>query len=153
MYTLMLVLHSWLRWAVLIAGIVAAARGLAGWLRGQRWTRADDTIGGIFVGTLDLQFLVGLLLYLVLSPITAEALRDFGSVMANSGLRFWAVEHPFGMLLGVALAHIGRVRAKKAPDGPPRHRTAAIFYALALILILVSLPWPGGPQGRPLFRW
>lgn len=153
MYTLTLLLHSWLRWAVLLAGIAAGARALAGWLRGQPWTRADNAVGAAFVGLLDLQMLLGLLLYFGLSPIAREGMRDFGAAMASDGLRFWMVEHPFGMILGIALAHIGRARLKKTPDGPRRHRTAAIFFLLALVIIIASVPWPGGVQPRPLFRW
>jgi hypothetical protein len=153
MYTLTLLLHSWVRWAVLIAGIAAAGRALVGWFRGQPWSKADRAVGAAFVGFLDLQFLLGLLLYFALSPITKEAMRDFGAVMANAALRYWAVEHAFGMLVGVALAHIGLARIKKMPESPRRHRTAAIFFTLALLIIIASVPWPGGAQGRPLLRW
>ena len=73
--------------------------------------------------------------------------------MANTGLRFWTVEHPFGMLIGVALAHIGRGRIRKTRDAVRKHRTALIFFTLALIVIVISIPWPGRPIiGRPLFR-
>ena len=56
------------------------------------------------------------------------------------------------MLIGVALAHVGRVRARRT-DSLRRHRVAAIFYGLALIAILVSIPWPGSAHARPLLRW
>ena len=32
-------------------------------------------------------------------------------------------------------------------------RLTAIFLGLALLAILASIPWPGMPSGRPLFRW
>ena len=57
-----------------------------------------------------------------------------------------------GMLIGTALAHVGRGRVRKAPDDR-KGRTAAIFYGLALLAILASIPWPGLPAGRPLFRF
>jgi hypothetical protein len=153
MYTLTLLLHSWIRWAVFAAGLFAIARAISG-LTGRRpWASADHTAGAAFVGLLDLQMLIGLVLYFGLSPITTETMRDMGAAMANDGLRFWAVEHPFGMLVGIALAHVGRGRVKKATDPARKHRTAAIFFVLALIAILVSIPWPGAVQGRPLFRF
>ena len=96
--------------------------------------------------------LIGLLLYFVLSPFTKAALGDFGSEMGNSQLRFFAVEHVFGMVIGLALAHIGTAKIKKAPEHR-RGRLAMIFYGLALIAILASIPWPGMPAGRPLFRF
>jgi hypothetical protein len=41
---------------------------------------------------------------------------------------------------------------KKTTAAAQRHKTALIFYALALVIILLSIPWPGTPAGRPLFR-
>jgi hypothetical protein len=152
MYSAMLLIHSWLRWAVLVAGVIAAARGLAGWSGRNRWSPADDRAGLVFVLLLDVQLVLGLLLYFALSPITRAALQDFGAAMGNSLVRFWAVEHLFGMVVGLVLAHLGRVRVRKAPE-VRRHRKAAIFFGLALVAILASIPWPGMPNARPLFRW
>jgi hypothetical protein len=152
MYPLMLVVHSLLRWVVLAAGLVAFGRALAG-MRGRRaWTAGDDRAGQLFAGTLDLQLLIGLVLYFALSPITGAALQDFGAAMGNSMLRFWAVEHFFGMVIAVALAHVGRVRVRKTTDPVRRHKLAAIFFGLALLAIVATIPWPGTPAARPLFR-
>jgi hypothetical protein len=104
------------------------------------------------VGTLDLQLLIGLVLYFGLSPITRAAFQDFGAAMGNSMLRFWAVEHIFGMVIAVALAHVGRVRVRKMTDPVRRHKLAAIFFGLALVAIVATIPWPGTPAARPLFR-
>lgn len=140
-YGLTLFLHSWLRWAVLAAGVMAAVRGSRG-----------ETAGKWFTILLDAQVLIGLLLYFVLSPVTAAALDDFGAAMKLPQLRYFAVEHVFGMVIAVALAHVGRARVRKAPAAR-KGRTAAIFYGLALVALLASIPWPGMPAGRPLFRF
>jgi hypothetical protein len=151
MYSLILLLHSWLRWAVLLAGFVVVARALA---RGGRpWTPTDERAGSWFVITLDLQLLLGALLYFALSPITRQAFDDFGAAMRTSGIRFWAVEHLFGMVIAIALAHVGKSRIRKAATDARRHRLALIFFGLALLAVLVSIPWPAMPNGRPLFRW
>jgi hypothetical protein len=71
--------------------------------------------------------------------------------MRDSALRFWAVEHVAGMVVASALLHVGRARARKAPD-VKRHRIIAIFFGLALLAVLLSIPWPGMPAERPLFR-
>ena len=142
-YSTMLLVHSWLRWAVLAAGLAAAVR--AG-------SDRNDTAGKWFTILLDVQFLLGLLLYFVLSPITGAALEDFGAAMRVPPLRFFAVEHVLGMVLAIALAHIGRGRVRKAAP-EKRGRTALIFYGLALVIILASIPWPAMPAGRPLFRF
>ena len=152
MYSAVLLVHSWVRWVVIVAGLYAAVRGLLGASRHARWTPADDRAGFWFVMFLDLQLTIGLVLYLFLSPFASAALHDIGGAMKDPVLRFWAVEHVFGMLIGVALAHVGRVRARRT-DSLRRHRVAAIFYGLALIAILVSIPWPGSAHARPLLRW
>ncbi len=141
MYALILLVHSWLRWAVLAAGLAAALGGRS----------RSDTAGKWFTILLDVQILLGLLLYFVLSPFTTEALADFGAAMGNSQLRFFAVEHVFGMLIGTALAHVGRKKIARAPI-ERRGRLALIFYGLALLAIAASIPWPGMPAGRPIFR-
>ena len=122
-------------------------------MAGQRpWTPADARASRLFMITLDIQLLLGLLLYLVLSPFTRQAMSDMGAAMKVSALRFFVVEHLFGML------DRGRAGARRAREDPAslgdarRHRTALIFFTLALIAIFASIPWPGMPAGRPLFR-
>jgi hypothetical protein len=153
MYTTVIFLHSLVRWAVLAAGGFAAVRAITGWRSGRPWTLADDRAAMWFTSALDLQMLLGLLMYFWLSPITTAALTDFGGVMGNAGLRFWAIEHPVGMILGIALAHIGRSRLRKIGADARRHRTAALFFTLSLLVVILSIPWPGSPQARPLLRW
>ena len=153
MYDAALYAHSWLRWIILLLGLVVVARAISGRSSGRRWTAADDRLGAAFTGALNLQMLIGLTVYFALSPITKEGIRDIGGAMANTGLRFWTVEHPVGMIAAIAVAHIGRGRIRKTSDAVRRHRTALIFFTIALILIVISIPWPGRPIiGRPLFR-
>jgi len=148
-YGIVLNVHSWLRWVVLIAMLWTILRAV---LPGPRaWTPADDRSLRLSVISLDVQLLLGLLLYFVLSPFTREAMSDMGAAMRSPGLRFFAVEHVAGMLIAITLAHVGAVRIRKAAP-ERRHRLAAIFFILALLAVLASIPWPGLPAGRPLFR-
>jgi hypothetical protein len=153
MYSTVLLLHSLVRWLVVASGLVAAARGIAGSQGRRPWSLADERAGFWFVMTLDLQFLLGLLLYFALSPITTAALHDFSGAMRIPAVRFWAVEHVTGMVIGIALAHVGRTRIHKSGNDTRRHRLAAIFFTLALLVILASIPWPGTQYARPLLRW
>ncbi|HEY6362526.1 MAG TPA: hypothetical protein VIX63_15540 [Vicinamibacterales bacterium] len=151
MYALTLVLHSWLRWVVVVLGVIAVIRAIGG-RSGRPWTRTDGTIVKSFGITLDIQFLLGILLYAWLSPITWVAFADFGGAMRNAGLRFWAVEHLLGMVIAVALVNVGRVKIRKAADDSRKHKLAAIYFGVGLIILLASIPWPGMPAGRPLWR-
>lgn len=153
MYNITLLAHSWLRWAVVAAGLFAVGRAIAGAAGRRSWSHADERAGFWFVTLLDLQMLLGLVLYFALSPITRAALQDFGAAMKSAGLRFWGVEHLFGMIVAVVLVHLGRVRTRKLTEPPARHRAAAISYTLGLLAILASIPWPGMPNARPLLRF
>jgi hypothetical protein len=151
LYAIVLTIHSYLRWLVVLAGLIAFVRAAAGAVGRTPWTPADERAGFWFVTVLDAQVLLGLILYFV-SPFTHQAFGDFGAAMRDSILRFWAVEHILGMVIGLGLVHLGRVRTRRT-DSLRRHRVAAIFFGLALAVILGSIPWPGMPAGRPLLRW
>lgn len=140
-YEIVRILHNLVRWAVLIFGVLAAGRALIGWFGRRGWLALDDRLGLFFTISLDIQALLGLLLYFVLSPITTENLSRFGEAMGNASIRFYLVEHSLAMLVALVLAHIGRSRAQKAPNPIARHRAAAIFYTLAILLIIALIPW------------
>ena len=144
MYSATLLVHSWLRWAVILAGAAAVLSSGSGRPSAKP---AGSTAALWFTILLDVQFLIGLALYLFISPNTTAALHDFGAAMRTAPTRFFLVEHPFGMIAALALAHVGRVRAER------RGRRATLFYAVALVILLLSVPWPGLPYGRPLFRF
>jgi hypothetical protein len=154
MYTPVLVIHSLLRWAVLVLGLLAVVRAVAGWTGRRAWIPADKKAGLFFMISVDVQLLLGLLLYGVLSPITTLAVfPQFGAAMRVRELRFWAVEHLTAMLLAVIAVHTGRIAARRAPDAAAMHRRAALWFGLALLLILAGIPWPFLPYGRPLIRF
>ncbi len=140
-YSISLTLHSIVRWFVLIFGILAAAKAIIGWMRGQSWAAADRQLGLLFTISLDIQVLLGLLLYFVLSPRTTQAFANFGEAMANADTRFFLVEHSLLMVIALVLAHIGRAQSKKASPDVNKHKRAAIFFTLALIAIIVAIPW------------
>jgi hypothetical protein len=152
MYTFLLTVHAYLRWLVLISALIAIARALLGMAQRRPWMPADDRTARWFGISLDAQVLIGLILYFFLSPFTMAAWSDIGAAMRDPTVRFMAIEHPFGMIVAVALANIGRARIRKSKDSARRHRTALIFSGLALVVMLISIPWPGRPGGRELFR-
>jgi predicted membrane channel-forming protein YqfA (hemolysin III family) len=56
--------------------------------------------------------------------------------------RFFAIEHLTGMVIAVILLHIGKAQGKKAISDKAKHRRTVVFYLLALLIILISIPWP-----------
>ena len=152
MYDLLLFGHSWLRWLVLLTLLAAVARAIGGVSTRRPWTPVDDRAGVWATSALDLQMLLGLILYIFLSPVTQSAFVDMAAAMRAAPIRFFAVEHPVGMIAAIALAHVGRARARKAAMSESKHKQALIFFGLSLLVMLLSIPWPIGPGARSLFR-
>ena len=150
MYTLALAIHSWMRWAAIGMGVVATFAALTG--RSSEGDAKAERYGKIFVIVLDIQFLLGVLLYFVLSPNTKAILNDFGAAMKDPVARFWAVEHVVMMVLAVAIAHMGKVMARKAANPRAKQMRLTFGYMLATILLIAGTPWPGTKAGRPMIR-
>ncbi len=141
MYIGFLHLHDTLRWLLLLSLVTTLVKYLIGWFGNQPWKKTDNLMGIIFTSLMDLQLLVGLVLYFFLSPITKFAFSDFGAAMKDSELRFYAVEHFLMMLIAVVLVHIGRAKSKKASTDVAKFRIATIFFGLALVIMLAAIPW------------
>ena len=118
-YPTVLWLHSALRWVVILLALLALVRVFRS--TGAQWSPSDDRVVNGFVTALGIQGALGLLLFLWLSPIPRGALHDLGAAMKMPMLRFWIVEHPFGMVAAIALAQVGR--AKIASRARLLHKT------------------------------
>ena len=158
-YIAVLFAHSWVRWIVLGLGVTIFLQRLRAWRTGEG---VDLSLHRWFIAALDAQFALGLVLYAVLSPIPRQAVEDFGAAMGDSVVRFHTIEHVFGMVVAIAAAHVGydRLRRKPAGDVPVGEaspdvrlrRFAFMAQAIWMLATLASIPWPGLPYGRPLFR-
>jgi hypothetical protein len=151
-YPIALFAHSWIRWVVLVCLVLVVVRTLRGWLGGHLWTPTDERLHSALVGAADLQFLLGLWLYLGASPFVRAFLANPGVEVHTRLLRFFGLEHVLMMVVAVALIHVGRATSQKATDARLRHRRTAIWTLVATLLVLSSIPWPSFPVERPLFR-
>jgi len=141
MYSFVLFSHSILRWAVLLLAIYLVGRSAAGWIRSEERSDSEGRLGTIYAGIVDLQFLLGLILYLGLSPIMKAVFSDFGAAMQNDELRFFAVEHLPFMIIGTAFAHIGSRVDKRDTDAKNKWRSSTIWFGLSLATFLAGIPW------------
>lgn len=147
-----IVLHSLLRWAVLLFGVLTLINALSGFIKKRVYTNSDDKSNLFFMISCDVQLLLGLLLYF--GNGWFEKLKDMGNSMKDPYNRFFTMEHLSVMLLAWILVHIGRASVKRAKTDAAKHKKMLIFFGTALILILVSIPWPFRPViGKPLFHW
>ncbi len=147
MYEILLTVHSYLRWVVTILAILVVINALLGLINKSPFTNSHSKTGLFFMISADIQLLVGLILYAWLSPITTSAFSDFGAAMKVKEVRYWAVEHITAMILAWLLIHIGKAKTKNGTDAQ-KHRNALIFYGLAIVIVVATIPW----TGRPLLR-
>ena len=140
-YSFLLHLHSIGRWFLLLLLLIAIFNSL---VAGQRpWIRTDARTGTILVIFADLTLLIGLAIW-YFGPRGYKYIQELGmsAVMKNSAYRFFAIEHITMMVIAIILIHIGKVQGKKAISDKAKHKRTLIFYLLALIIILISIPWP-----------
>jgi len=147
MYPSILVLHSLLRYALLIAAIYAIYRAVAGWQKNLPYTSADNKASVFLIVFVHTQLLLGLLLYFGVSPWASVPFD-----MKDRLVRFWKVEHLSTMLIAIALFQVGRIVSKKAATDLLKHKKAAIFYIIAFVILMAGIPWPFMKTvGRNLF--
>lgn len=151
MYNGLVHLHNVIRWILLLLLVIALFRHMAG-LGGKRpITKGDQKTDLFLMISAHVQLVLGLILWFV-GPLGLSIFRNnaMGDIMKNAELRFWALEHLVGMLIAVVLITVGRRAVKSSLADTPRHRRAFIFFLIAFIIIMASIPWPGRISGRPL---
>lgn len=147
LYSPLLHTHSMLRWVALILLVIATVKFLLGWLGNKSFSAGDVKLRLFTLISIHLQLVLGLVLYFI-SP----TVQFNDHTMSSPTLRFWSVEHISMMLVSVVLITIGHSRSKKIADGAKQNKTLAIFFGIALVLILAAIPWPFRAEiGRPLF--
>lgn len=155
MYTLTLWLHSFLRWALLLALLFKIWQAYSGWFQNKAWTPLDKQGNLLVLIFSHLQLVLGLILYLGLSPYGASSFKNgMKIVMKTRELRFWAVEHIALMLLSLAFVQIGFSIAKRKEESLSQHKISAIWFTVALVALLAAIPWPflSTGAGRPWLR-
>jgi hypothetical protein len=124
--------HSGLRWLVLLSILAAIIVSIINSQSSeiQKKQKIVYLIGLIFSHT---QLLIGIVLY-----YTSNKVVFTSETMGDNIARFFTVEHSLGMILAIILITIGYSKSKKMQS----HRKIALFYSIALLLIIVSIPWP-----------
>lgn len=124
--------HSGLRWILLILLIMTIASVFGKRSGKVAFTDGDRKLSLFTLISAHLQAVLGLALYFFSQKV------DFSATTMSSPVhRFFTVEHALMMLIAVILITIGYGKAKKA-----NARGVFVYYLLALIVILVAIPWP-----------
>lgn len=141
LYNFLLHVHSVGRWIVLILLLIAIFKSLVAGTR--PFLKSDARTGLLLIIFTDLMLLVGIALwYFGSRGLNVLRSGDMGEVMKDPFSRFFTVEHSLGMLIAIILIHIGKAQGKKRISDRAKHKRTLLFYVLALLIILASIPWP-----------
>lgn len=132
MYSILTHSHSGLRW-VLLAMMVYVLFSNHNIHHGQR--KRVNWILLTYV-TFILQLLLGFILYFISPYVSFKS-----GFMGNSLLRFYTIEHILGMLIAFHLMLIAVIKIRRQPSDK-WNRTVRIYFGLALLVTLLSIPWP-----------
>lgn len=153
MDTGLLHLHNLLRWVILVLLLVSIYKAYTGWKNKRTFSAGDRKTWLFTLISGHITLLIGLYqVALGRYGIFKNALPEGESVMKNKFFRFFWIEHPVAMILAVILITAGYGMAKKNVSDEVKYRKAFVYFLLALVLILASVPWPFREiVGRPWF--
>ncbi|MCB0464152.1 MAG: hypothetical protein KDC78_00555 [Aequorivita sp.] len=142
MATTLQFIHSYWAYLVLLIVLLATLNALAGFFSKREYGAKDFRISLFALIVTHIQILIGLILYYV-SPWGLKNILSMGmgAVMKDSTARLFAVEHPLVMIFVVILITIGYSKHKKKLLSHGKFKTLAIFYTIALVLLLSRIPW------------
>jgi cytochrome bd-type quinol oxidase subunit 2 len=134
MYNILLHAHSGFRYVVGILLIIAVVVSIACWLGKSNYSNGNRLLNLFTLISAHIQLLIGLALYFV-SPFV-----KFGpDTMKDDTTRYWTVEHITMMIIAIALITVGHSKSKKALTPVAKHKSIAIFYTIALIIIVLAI--------------
>ncbi|TKC05090.1 cytochrome B [Pedobacter frigoris] len=117
--------HSGWRYLVLILLVIALIQAISGWLGKKPYTGGNRKINLFTLIFTHIQVLMGLVLYFI-SPVV-------------KGLGYWKMEHISMMILAAILVTIGNAKSKRGADDVIKHKTIALYFGLALLVIVAAI--------------
>lgn len=141
MYNTIQSFHSHFIWVIFLMAAIAIIIPFIN-KNSQEINKKQKLPALLFMITMDIQVLLGLLLYFVYSSYGLQAFdQGMSAVMKSPDIRKIAVEHFTMMLIAFVLVHVGYSKIKKADSAAKISKHSLVFFGIALIFILVSIPW------------
>jgi heme A synthase len=140
MQSFLIAAHSGMRYLVMLMLIAVIINSLIGFTGKKPFGKKDNLLSLFLLIFTHIQFLLGIGAYFV------SGLVQFNDqTMQTDELRYWTVEHAFGMLIAVVLITVARSTSKRMADPTAKHKRLFLFNTIALVVILVVLLYKGVP--------
>ncbi|MBX2985864.1 MAG: hypothetical protein LC109_12905 [Bacteroidia bacterium] len=127
-------LHNLVAWILVIILIVSVVLFLINNSGKKPLSKLQNNLRLFAVIVSGLQLVLGFALYFIQNRIQGM------SSMSVPEIRFYSLEHPLIMLIGIAFIHIGSAKIKKAPT-ELKNKKGLIYFGISLVLIMSRMPW------------
>lgn len=114
-------IHGLVRWLVAVVAMVAIIKFALGWRRQMPYTAADRGIMSAYTGLLDLNLLLGLILFFSLG-----------------GFPMPRIEHASTMIAAIVVVHLSAIW-RKSDDAAKVFRNNLIVVVISFALIIVAV--------------
>ena len=152
MYSNLLIIHSYLRWIVLgflLFGLIFIFIKKS---KKAIYTTKDYRLFKVIKNVFNLQFLVGILL-LTQSPMVKAFWSQASQAVKWREIRFFGLEHPFMMILGIILLNVFTDKTKEKIGSNNAFNYLFVNYLIIIFILFVSIPWSFSPfTARPNLR-
>jgi hypothetical protein len=144
MSSVLLQVHSILRWVLLLLLVLSIVQSFIGWMKRRELREGDVKLWLFTMISAHTTLLIGLILLLFgRFGILSSGLPEGVTLMQNKFYRFFWVEHPVGMLVATLLITLARAVVRKQITDPVKYKRAFWLFLVALIIIMATVPWPG----------
>lgn len=152
MYSMLLALHSVVRWFVLLSLLCSIYRAYIGYTKNRTFSKTDNGFRHWTATIAHIQLMIGMILY-TQSPIVNYFWKNTKTALQNLELMFYGFIHIALMLTAIAVLTIGSALAKRKFEDKEKFKTMLVWFFITLILILIAIPWTFSPlSSRPNFR-
>ena len=130
--------HTFISMTFLMVAVWLFYRSAIGYSRSRTYTRLDKILSYTFIVNLYLQLIFGFILMINPAVVTAQEMVN-QDTMKLAAKRFWPVEHIVLMLFALFIANLGLILSNSTEIDREKHRKVIVYYAIAVVLIVLSL--------------
>jgi hypothetical protein len=152
MYYNILVIHSIMRWLVLISLLYAIIMAFRGYSFHHPFSKLDNSIRHWTATIAHFQLVIGITIYMK-SPLVKFFWGSLKESKSQLEPAFFGWIHGSIMILAILVITIGSAVAKRNELDREKFKAMLLWYSVALILMIITIPWPFSPlANRPFFR-
>lgn len=141
MYQTVQFIHSWWAYLVVLILLIASLNAIFAYSSKKEYSANDYRISLFALIVTHIQLLIGIVLYFLAPYFDILLEKGMGGIMGNDTWRLYILEHPLMMIIAVILITVGYSRHNKKLISRSKFKNLAIFYTIALLVVLSRIPW------------